>query len=79
MLPTHWLPPRARAVLSRAITLRNALDRALAVSKGVDPQDAACIRFQPGGADALDGVVRKRAATARAVQDGRAARNRGEV
>lgn len=75
----HYLPPRARAALNHVITKRNALDRALAESKGVDPQDPACIRFQPGGADALDRVVRKRAAAARAVQDGRATRNRSEA
>ncbi len=56
-----WLPPRTRTLLSRTITQRNALDRALAVARGLDPADPACARFQ-GAAyrDKLDTMVRRR-------------------
>ncbi len=40
-----WLPPRTRALLNRTITRRNALDRVLAVSKGLAPDSPKCARF----------------------------------
>ncbi len=40
-----WLPPRTRALLNRTITRRNALDRTLAVSKGLAPDSPKCARF----------------------------------
>lgn len=58
-----YLPPRTRALLSRTITRRNALDRALAVERGMAPDDPRCARFAGEHyRDALDRVARKRAA-----------------
>lgn len=55
-----WLPARARALLSKGITRRNALDRAMAEARGLDPADPKCARFQgPAYHDRLDAAVRK--------------------
>ncbi len=55
-----WLPPRARASLTRTIARRNALDRALAEARALDPADPRCARFQGAGAcEALDREARR--------------------
>jgi hypothetical protein len=41
-----WLPPRARAVLSRDLRRRNDLDRALATARGLAADAPECARFQ---------------------------------
>ena len=41
-----WVPPRARALLSRDLRRRNDLDRALATARGLAADDPACARFQ---------------------------------
>lgn len=57
---TSWLPPRARRALSARIARRNALDRALAVARGLDPASPQCARFQSEHyRDALDTAVAK--------------------
>lgn len=60
-----WLPARTRARLNRDITRRNALDRSMAVARGMAPDDAWCARFAGEHyRDALDAEVRKRARAA---------------
>lgn len=54
-----YLSPRARALLTRTITRRNALDRTLAVARGLAPDSPACARFQgPRYHAMLDAQVR---------------------
>jgi hypothetical protein len=64
MLPTTFLPPRARRVLNERLRRRRVLDQTLAIARGIDPNDPACARFQGLGAQAaLDRIARKRTAS----------------
>lgn len=58
-----WLPARTRRALSRAITRRNAVDRAIAVEYGVDPDGAGRARYSAEGRRMLDRVISKAAAS----------------
>lgn len=57
---SNYLPPRARALLTRRIAARNALDRSLATARGIPADSPDCARFQgPGAHDALDREARR--------------------
>lgn len=61
-----WLPARTRAYFAKQIRARNAVDRELAVSKGVSVGAPECARFQgPEYHDRLDAEVSRRRRAAR--------------
>lgn len=61
-----WLPARTRRVFDGRIRARNAVDRELAVSKGLAPDSPSCARFQgPEYHDRLDAEVSRRRRAAR--------------
>ena len=61
-----WLPARTRAFFDARIRARNAVDRELAVSKGLAVDDPRCARFQgPEYHDRLDAEISRRRRAAR--------------